>query len=357
MMARDLKTIRGAANILSRLPFSYWGYGDSVGFEGLHAASRLLDDNSYAAIARGMARGAFGRDPSLRESDNTIPGRALALLAAEAGDDVLLAALCGVAASLAERRQIRGLPIAMNRAALVLPSDGGSLSAAEVALLANPKAAIYVDCLHFDPPFLCTLGRILGNDELLREGLRQAAAYACVLQDEQSGLFHHFYLEQTDERYIRGWSRGQGWALLGLLDCLAEAPADHELSAALRLATRRLAQAMICTQRPDGEWPAVADRPESGHESSTAAFMAYGLRRGVQLGILDDECDAAAVEAWQATCRNVDDEGRLLGVSAAVWSSTRIEHYFHVSRGHITPWGQGPLLLAAELHANRATPT
>jgi unsaturated rhamnogalacturonyl hydrolase len=44
-----------------------------------------------------------------------------------------------------------------------------------------------------------------------------------LLQDG-SGLFWHFFLERTGRPYGRAWGRGQGWALLGLLDLLEHVP-------------------------------------------------------------------------------------------------------------------------------------
>jgi unsaturated rhamnogalacturonyl hydrolase len=101
-------------------------------------------------------------------------------------------------------------------------------------------------------------------------------------------------------------------------------------------------------QRPDGAWWAVAQEPASGDESSTAAFMATAFRRGAESGLLEAGVFMPAGErAWEATLSTLGDDGVLAGVSAAVWSCTSLEHYFHVPRGFTVPWGQGPLLTAA----------
>jgi unsaturated rhamnogalacturonyl hydrolase len=139
--------------------------------------------------------------------------------------------------------------------------------------------------------------------------------------------------------------------LLGLLDVAAltgevgDGPAGR---GRVVVAARSLADAMLALQRPDGSWFAVVDRPESGDETSTAAFMAAGFRRGIELGVLDaGRFGPAADRAWAVTWRAVDEDGLLTGVSAAVYSSTVPDHYLHVPRGFDVPWGQGPLLVAA----------
>jgi unsaturated rhamnogalacturonyl hydrolase len=73
---------------------------------------------------------------------------------------------------------------------------------------------------------------VLGRLDDLQPGVR-------VLQDE-SGLFWHFWLERTQARYGFAWSRGQGWALLGLLDLHdgARARRGWRLPRALTIVTR-----------------------------------------------------------------------------------------------------------------------
>jgi hypothetical protein len=44
----------------------------------------------------------------------------------------------------------------------------------------------------------------------------------------------------------------------------------------------------------------------------------------------------------------VDERGVLGGVSAGVGASTAASHHPNVPTGFVVPWGQGPLLLAAE---------
>ena len=209
-----------------------------------------------------------------------------------------------------------------------------------------PVLGVFVDPLHFDPPFLVRLGCLTGDAALVDAGAAQAAALTELLQDD-SGLFWHFYLERADERFGLGWGRGQGWALLGLVDVLEFLPADHHHRSGLVGALERLAVALRAGQREDGGFAAVIGRPESGDETSTAAFVAAGVRLAVQGGLLGaDQLDWAQA-AWAHTVARVGENGVLGGVSANVWAGTAPFHYDHVPRGAVVPWGQGPLLLAA----------
>lgn len=344
-----LERMHRAADGLAAYPFKGWFYGDSIGFEGLLAASDLFGDARWSDFARGFIRGWATRAQPYREMDNTVAGRAMCLIAERTGDDVLLAAAAELAGYLRGRPTIGdGAWVSFAQAPLKEPYGGSALAPSESRLLADPGPGVYVDCLHFDPPFMVHLGRLLDDADLVNAGVAQALAYISMLQDPDTSLFYHFWLERTARPYALGWARGQGWALLGLLDVLDELPPDHPRARALLDAMRALAEAMVRLQRPDGSWSAVAQSPESGSEGSTAAFMAAGLRRGVVRGWLDREPHLpSAASAWRATLASTGDDGLLADVSAAVWSSTSDLHYHHVPKGFLVPWGQGPLLLAA----------
>ena len=344
-------SLRRAADLLLRHPFRGWFYGDSIGFEGLLAASDLLGDGRWQGFAHGFLRGWAARQDGYREMDNTAPGRALCLLAERTRDQLLLEAGTALATWLRSRPTIGdGAWVSFASAPLREPYGGAPLPPSEAALLTDAGPGVYLDCLHFDPPFLVHLGRLLGDEAMLEAGVDQALAYISMLQDPDGGLFRHFWLERTGRPYVLGWARGQGWALLGLLDVLEQLPASHPAWSRVAAAARRLAEAMATLQRDDGSWWAVAQEPASGPESSTSAFMATAFARGIDLGVLPaDAFRPAGQRAWVATQACLDDAGVLTGVSAAVWSSTSLEHYFHVPRGFTVPWGQGPLLMAASL--------
>jgi unsaturated rhamnogalacturonyl hydrolase len=339
--------LAAVADVLRAYPFACWHYGDSVGFEGLLAASEILATPAYSAFAHGFMRAWGARSRPFRELDNTAPGHAMCLVYEQTGDEQLLSAARDLASFLRGRPAIEGVYASFDRAPLIEPCDGSPLPEPDRVLLADPGPGVFVDCMHFDPPFLVHLGRLTGDDELVDDGLAQALAGVALLQDPGTGIFNHFYLPRTGQRYGYGWSRGQGWALLGLLDVLELAPPGHSAIAPLRNALLALAEGLVATQHPSGHWPAVVDVPDAFLESSAALFFAAGLARGVRLGLLPPEMQPVAERAFAAGLRTVDSRGIVRGVSVAVWACTRREHYLALATGSVVPWGQGPLLLAA----------
>jgi unsaturated rhamnogalacturonyl hydrolase len=346
----ELARLRRAADRLLAHPFQAWFYGDSIGFEGLLAASELLGEGRYADFVHGFLRGWAARDQPYRPDDNTAPGHVLCAVAERTGDGLLAGAAVRLGEHLASRRRIEGVSVTFEDASRSLREPYGPIPAGEddLALVAAPGAGIYVDCLHFDPPFFADLARLTGDRAWTERAIEEAIGYGRLLADQSTGLYHHFWLERTGRAYGPGWGRGQGWALLGLLDVLELMDDGLPGRAEIAAAAASLAAAMLRVQRPDGSWSAVVDRPDSGDETSTAAFMVAAFLRGIERGVLDAaRFGPAAERAWEATWRAVDGDGLLTGVSAAVYSSTVPEHYAHVPRGFDVPWGQGPLLVAA----------
>lgn len=337
-----------AAEVLARYRFELWKYGDSIGFEGLLAASDLLGDDRWLGWVHGALKGWAGRTHrAFREMDNTAPGHALCLAFERTYDDALVESAVELVEFLRARNTVEGVFVAWEQTPLKPPHGGKPLTAPEAALLPDAGPGIFVDCMHFDPPFFAHVARLVKDETLVNLAAQQALGHTRLLQDE-SGIFWHFFLERTQQRYGYGWGRGQGWALLGLLDLLEYLPADHSATAELQASALALAHALADLQREDGGWSAVVGDEASGDESSTAAFVAAGFSQGLASGLFSEEFTEPARRAWEHTIARVDDRGVLKSVSAAVWPCTEQSHYAHAPTGFVVPWGQGPLLVAAE---------
>jgi unsaturated rhamnogalacturonyl hydrolase len=340
------EVLRKVAGTLPSLPFETWNFGDSVGFEAMLAASDTLGDRSLESFAHGWMRAWATRAQPYRLLDCTAPGHAMVEVARRRQDGALVAACIGLARYLMSRPLLHGVYEVWEHSCLIPPYGGEALPPDEAQLLAEPPEGAFLDCLHFDPPFLTELGRLTEDQSLVDTGVAQALHYIALLQ-QGSGLFDHFALRGVPNRtYGPGWGRGQGWALLGLLDDIRSLPGDDVDRPPLVESARALIEAMLRTQRPDGHWNAVVTDPDSGVESSTAAFMAAAFVRAARLGVVDDTVLPAARAGLAAALRRTDDQGRLADVSAAVMASTRPSHYAHVPRGFLVPWGQGPLVMA-----------
>lgn len=328
-----------------------WNFGVSVAFEALVEYSELTGDPRWESFAWGYLRAWAASRGEPRELDCTFPGVAAIRIAAMHDDRQLVSAMTELAGFLASRPKVGGVFRTWRRSPLIQPYGPAQLSAVESGWQADPPAGSFLDCLHFEPPLFAALGRLLDRSDLIETALDQAVAFIGALQRED-GLFDHFVLDGIDGSFGPGWGRGQGWALLGLLD-VVEALGQGEDPRLARIADSavRLVDAMVGLQRPDGHWYAQVQVPASGDEYSTAAFMAAGFHRAVRLGLVDQARVASATRrAGAAVVAGIDRFGVLTNVSAAVMACTEPTHYAHVPRGFNVPWGQGPALLALVEH-------
>lgn len=337
------------ADTLLALDYHTWDFGDSVAFEGLIAASDALGDDRYLSFARGWARSWATRALPYRRLDCTAAGAAMVHIYRQTNDARLLEALVGLADYLMARPQLEsGLFATWEHSPLRHPYGPDELDARGAFLIADPPPGAFIDCLHFDPPFFTALGKSTGETRYSTAGIEQAAAYIRRLQ-QPDGLFDHFELQGEPGTFGYGWGRGQGWALLGLLDSLHQTAglgvADQTT---LQQAVRSLIEGMLALQLENGHWATNVRDPRTGIENSTAAFMAVGFRRAVRAGIISQAQQAqvldAANRAEQAVRGSLTAQGTL-SVSAAVMACTTNTHYDNVPTGFVVPWGQGPVAL------------
>ncbi|MCR9138443.1 MAG: glycoside hydrolase family 88 protein [Alphaproteobacteria bacterium] len=342
--------VEAVAERLEAHAFQGWFYGDSIGFEGLVAAADLLNEPRWINFSHGFFRAWGTRRRPFQPDDNTAPGHVMCAVVQRTHDAVLREAVLDLANHLRSRRKVNGVSITFEDTlrSLMQPYGGVALSADEQAQMQDPGPGIYLDCMHFDPPFFAHLAHIDPDGGWAQAAVTEILGYKDLLFDEETGLYRHFWLEKVGRSYTDGWGRGQGWALLGLLDvaeCLDRSVDGREDVEAEALA---LARTMLGYQLPDGNWHSLVHEPRSGPESSTAAFMATAFFRGMKSGLLPvSEFAEPAERAFAAMKANLDGNGNLTGVSAAVMSALVEEHYWHVPINQIVPWGQGPVLTAA----------
>lgn len=346
MNHEEMKSLlRKSAPQLVGLDYETWNFGDSTGFEAMLRAAGTLGETELESFAHGWFRSWASRATPYRRLDCTAPGLAIVLTAEKYDDPTLLAAAVSLAEYLVTRRKIDGVYETWPDPPLMRPYGGEKLPPEEEDLLHNLVGGVFIDCLHFDPPFFAALARVTGDQRWRNEAIDQARGYIRGLQ-QPSGLFDHFVLDGFSARtFGPGWGRGQGWALLGLIDVVEQLalPTEHDIAQA----AQKLISAMMALQRDDGSWAVVITDPDSGDEPSTAAFMATGFFRALKYSLVSgNSVSRAAHQALDSVVAEVDSEGLLSGVSRAVMACTRPSHYAHVPRGFNVPWGQGPLVLA-----------
>lgn len=343
------ETLIRAAELLIRYPFRPWYFGDSIAFDALELLSSATGNLRWESFAYGYFRGWGATVTQLGHEDKVAPGRAIVSLASKFQDASLLALVYDLTRVLLDRRRIRGVLLTREVAPLRLPANGAPLSLDQAALLRDPGAGVHVDVMHFEPALFVNLGLAIGDHELLTLGVDEILAYCELLQDNATGIFFHFFLERTGKRYGYGWSRGQGWAMLGLLDVLRAIGPTHKNWTSILERLLRLLRAMHESQRSDGHWPVLIADPQSAVDTSAAAFYVATVEQAAadRRIELPELFESSVERAWEAISRDCSKDGLFRGVTAAVGSCTEDSHHNGVPTGGVTPWGQGALVAAA----------
>ncbi|HET9446245.1 MAG TPA: glycoside hydrolase family 88 protein, partial [Steroidobacteraceae bacterium] len=201
---------------------------------------------------------------------------------------------------------------------------------------------IWVDCMDVDGPFLAALAHATGDDQYFDQAARELLGYARTLQSDDGLLFHGF--ERDCGRNGELWARGNGWALMGLIDTLILLPRPHPAWAELQQRTAALVDALARAQDSSGLWHTVIDDPATYLESTLATMAAYALHEGIACDVIDARHAAMERKARAAMHTQIEADGRLKLVSDATPVGARA---VYATRPFGTfPWGQGPLLLA-----------
>jgi rhamnogalacturonyl hydrolase YesR len=176
---------------------------------------------------------------------------------------------------------------------------------------------------------------------------RLLISYSRSLQ-RPDGLFVH----AVDAPYA--WGRGNGFALLGLLDALTYLPTDWpDRLRLLQIFTKHIA-ALAKHQDSDGSWRQLVDEPTSYRELTVTAMTVAAMARGVSKGWLNRAKYKAAIErGWRAVAERVNNDGSLRDVCSGTGAGPTKEYYLNrpVVNGADDRGGAMALLAAIEVES------
>jgi unsaturated rhamnogalacturonyl hydrolase len=323
--------IERVAAATTALTYRRWGFGESIAMQALLAAGGT--PRAYAAGL--LDRWAADAPPLVDDRlAHVAPGVPLLELYRQTGAPYLLSRAREVAAILA-RTDVGRYGARIHR-----PD------------LAGWEHEVWVDCMHLDGPFLAALAGVEHDDRWADVGAEMLLSHARVLQDERTGLFSHGFDDASGRSNGVFWGRGQGWALLGLVETLQALPAGHAALGEIAQRLLRLIDGLATCEVLPGAWHTVVDAPDTYLEPSVAAFVALGVGHALECQLVPASLGALAERALTATRLGIDTHGRLTGVSDATPVGADTEHYASRQRG-VFAWGQGPALLALQQNAHR----
>ncbi len=315
---RNLQRLGSVAERTLRFRFGTWYWGDAIAIDGLLGAGEILGGSYRDGVINDLDR--WARVAPISYDDALAPGRAVLELVTEGA----------LAPTAADR-----IVAALDRLPL---ADGG------IPLLEPQRPqfrfGVCIDALYHLPAMMFLAGVYRGEPEADRRAVQVATAIADLLRCPTGwAQWHDFSLGRNN---AIPWSRGLGWAVLGLLDLLALV--DHACASSIVDIAGDILETLANDQVKSGHWPAVIGDSEAAEETSTAAFfVAAALHpEAAAVGL---PARTKVESAITAVLQAISPDGTYEGVSADVLPTWDLASYqrFPVEP---SPWGQGAALRA-----------
>lgn len=175
---------------------------------------------------------------------------------------------------------------------------------------------LWDDTLFMTVLFLANMGRILGRQDFLDEAEYQFLIHIKYLTDRKTGLWFHGWTFLENSNFAEAlWGRGNCWITAAIPDFLEMTGCSGSVRRFLTEAFKRQADALIKYQDKSGMWHTLVDDETSYVEASATCGFAYGILKGVHMGLLDAHYAEAAGKAVAPILENTDEEGILHQVS------------------------------------------
>ena len=321
----QVELIRTVAAQTLRWKFRIWGFGEAIALRGLYQAASVTGDSSFRDHVDALLEVYVNRGVGMSAEEHIAPGSELLVLYQRTGEERYLQ-------RSAEARGIAFLVFNWQLGRAHTPSRFTGVASSDLGGLHGCGAAIP-----------CFARQVTGDGKWFDQAASEILGYARLLQDEETGLFFHGF-EEACGRNGQIWARGNGWALMGLVEVLKLLPKEHshydELSERLVRACRALAR----YQHSSGLWHTVVVNPDTYLESTLAVMTAYSLREAFKAELIDEsEFREVEQQARAASLRLITEDGALDLVTDAT-PVAELKMYATRPFG-IYPWGQGPLLL------------
>ena len=211
------------------------------------------------------------------------------------------------------------------------------------------EGEMWIDTLFMAVLFLNKMGHRYQDQEWIGEALHQVLLHIKYLYDKHTGLFYHgwsFLLNNNFGGVF--WCRGNSWFTYGILEFIEsyEGTIDHGLLTYLTDTFKAQVNALIGLQAPSGLWHTVLTDPSSYEEVSGSGAIAGGILKGIKMGILDKSYYVCADRAVKAVCKNIEEDGTVLNVSAGTGMGYDEDHYKNIT---IRPMAYGQSLALISL--------
>lgn len=175
---------------------------------------------------------------------------------------------------------------------------------------------LWDDTLFMAVLFLANMGRILKSQDYIEEAKYQFLIHIKYLADNQTGLWFHGWTFDGNHNFSKAlWGRGNCWVTAAIPEFLNMIACETSVKRYLTQTLVSQAEALKRYQSEDGMWHTLVDQPDSYLEASATCGFAYGILKGIHMGILDPTYKVCAQNAVEPILALTDEKGILHQVS------------------------------------------
>ncbi|UZQ86582.1 glycoside hydrolase family 88 protein [Thermoclostridium stercorarium] len=209
---------------------------------------------------------------------------------------------------------------------------------------------LWDDTLFMTVLFLLKAGKVFGREGYVEEAKYQFLFHIKYLQDRKTGLFYHGWTFDGRHNFAGAfWARGNSWFTSGAVEFLEIYGVDDAVSRFVKTSWVDQIKELIKYQGENGLFNTLVDIEETYYETSATAGIAYGILKGVRLGLIGEEYLEYGRKAAHAVISKIDENGMVHGVSYGTGMGKDLEHYKKIPIAP-TAYGQGlTFLMLTEL--------
>lgn len=208
------------------------------------------------------------------------------------------------------------------------------------------EGELWDDTLFMTCLFLARAGKRFNRPDWVDEAVYQFLVHARYLSDPVSGLWYHGWTFKGRHNFANAfWARGNSWITIAIPELFAIVP-DLPMTTRRFLSNVLVAQVtrLEALQRDDGFFNTLLDDADAPLEASATAGIAYGVSKGIALGILPERFKPIADKSHAAVMTCIDDDGIVQHVSDGTPMGQTLEFYRQIPNTP-TPYGQALTML------------
>ena len=200
---------------------------------------------------------------------------------------------------------------------------------------------LWDDTLFMTVLFIAKAGKVFRREDLIEEAKYQFLIHIKYLQDKITGLFYHGWTFDRRHNFANAfWARGNSWYTAGAVEFMDIIGYEDASMRFVKAAWLDQVRDLVKHQGENGLFNTLIDVEECYYETSATANIAYGMLKGIRMGLLDQSYEECARKSAEAVIKKIAENGRVDGVSYGTGMGKDLDFYKKIAIAP-TAYGQG----------------